>query len=610
MSDKYIDKKQLDWNGSVYISSYVNDYSDELSKMMNCSKGEILHIHYGCDYLGIRIASSKSDQGCFYCYERQFNINNSLRIEHSNSYFCEECDYTGSGMRAINHMVQSIVKGLNDDAANRKYTYIIRYKDFSVSRIEVRKLETCKCCGSMIDDYAWVLNMEEEFFEEAGSYRVNKNVNIEGIKDQTYNRTSGLFQYIYKYYRSNYIPIICSEFNDVETGRKIRTFGRSFNMSGVESSSILEGLERYSGMLPRKRRSTVHESYKSIKDAGIDPEKFILNSKPEIEKYGLKRYSSQNKYNWIWAYSWKDKKPVLIPEQIAYYDVNKDSSEKRFVYETSNGVALGGSRQEAVLYGLYELIERDAFLLAWFNRYKPVKISVNSIKDEKIIDTIRLVEMNGYKVHIFDITTENRVPAVWVLIENPAPDAKVRSYSAAGAHTNPYKAIEGGLVEAITSMPIYESFLPKQAERAHLLNRDYSQVTMMEDHVLMYSVPESFEPLRYLFEREVYKDIDELYPEWKEVSNERSLTVILTSILDRIAKYHPDIIFVDQTNDLIEKQKLFCAKVIIPSMQNMYFGEQFKRLNVERIRWGAVQAGWRDKPLDEKEISTVPHPFP
>ncbi len=609
MSDKYIDKKQLDWEGPIFISSYTKDYSDDLNKMM-AEGNMVLHIHYGCDYLGIRIASVSSDQGCFYCYERQFNINNSLRIEKSESYFCEESEFTASQTRALNNIAGAIVRSLSEDTSNREYTYFIKYKDYSVNRIKVRKLEDCKCCGSKVDDYAWVLNMDEELFEGEDGYRVHKNVDLDAIKNLTYNRTSGLFQYIYKYYKSNYVPIICSEFNDVVTGRKIRTFGRSFSMSGVESSSILEGLERYSGMMPRKRRCIVHEKYKTIKDTGINPEKFILNSKPEIEKYGLKRYSSQNKYNWIWAYSWNDKKPVLIPEQIAYYDVNKDSEEKRFVYETSNGASLGGSRQEAVLYGLYELIERDAFLLAWFNRYKPVKIATESIRNEKILDTIRLVEMNGYKVHIFDITTENRVPAVWVLLENPSPDAKVRSYSAAGAHTNPYKAIEGGLVEAITSMPIYESFLPEQAERAHLLNRDFSQVTMMEDHVLMYSVPESFDRLGYLFENEVYKDIDELYPEWEEVKGERSLTVILTSILDRIAKYHPDIIFVDQTNDLIEKQNLFCAKVIIPSMQNMYFGEQFKRLNVERIRWGAVQAGWRDKPLDEKDISNVPHPFP
>ncbi|MBP5554059.1 MAG: YcaO-like family protein [Lachnospiraceae bacterium] len=609
MSGKYIDKKQLDWEGPVFISSYTKDYSDELIEMMAGGE-EVLHIHYGCDYLGIRIAGTYSDQGCFYCYERQFNINNSLRIEKCESCFCEEGELSDSQTRALNRIAGAIVKSLSENEANRKFTYFIRYKDYSVNRIKVRKLEDCKCCGSKVDDYAWILNMDEEFFEGEDGYRVHKNVNLDAIKDMTYNRTSGLFQYIYKYYRSNYIPIICSEFNDVVTGRRIRSFGRSFSMSGVESSSILEGLERYSGMIPRKRRSIVHERYKTIKDTGINPEKFILNTGHDIEKFGLKRYSSQNKYNWIWAYSWNDKKPVLIPEQIAYYDVNKDSAEKRFVYETSNGASLGGSRQEAVLYGLYELIERDAFLLAWFNRYKPVKISTESIRNEKILDTIRLVEMNGYKVHIFDITTENRVPAVWVLLENPSPDAGVRSYSAAGAHTNPYKAIEGGLVEAITSMPIYESILPEQAERAHLLNRDFSQVTMMEDHVLMYSVPESFERLRYLFENEVYKDIDELYPEWEEVKGERSLTVILTSILDRIAQYHPDIIFVDQTNDLIEGQNLFCAKVIIPTMQNMYFGEQFKRLNVERIRWGAVQAGWRDIPLDEKDISNVPHPFP
>ena len=322
------------------------------------------------------------------------------------------------------------------------------------------------------------------------------------------------------------------------------------------------------------------------------------------------KYDETKPINWTWAYSWKKKSPILIPEQIAYFDVNKNTEEKRFVYETSNGVSLGGSLQEAVLYGLYELIERDAFLLCWYNRYQPTKIALDSIKDERIRETIRLVEANGYKIHIFDITTENRVPAVWVLLENPNEDAKVRSYTAAGAHSNPYKAIESGLVEAITSMPIYESIMPAEKERAHLLNSDYSQVTKMEDHVLMYSVAESFEELKYLFEKEEYKTVEELYPWWEEEKEERSLTKTLERIFHRIMQYHEDIIIVDQSNDLIERYGFHCAKVIIPSMLTMYFGEQFKRMNTERVCSGAVLSGWRKEPISAKDISQVPHPFP
>lgn len=611
MVSMLVNKNDIEWDGEICITSFEeNDIEEQLKNVVCNSLKCVLHIHFGCDYVGVMVLKPEGKLGCFSCYERQYNVNNLFSGERI------FCSYKLSGQYLSDieaGTLKSVIMALVDqlkDTKLQEYAYIIHYKNLNIERKRIRKVEDCKCCGSLIDDYAWNLNMEEEFFSSRNSFRVKDSVNIEKIKDTLYDKNAGLFQYIYKYYRSPYIPIICSEFNDVDSGRRIRSFGRSFKMEGVEASALLEGLERYSGMKPRKRKSIVHESYLDIAETSVNPEDFILHKRDDIEEFGLSKYDEKKAYNWVWAYSWKNKQPVLIPEQVAYFDVNKDTSEKRFIYDTSNGVALGGSRQEAILYGLYELIERDAFLLAWFNKYRPVKIDIHSIKNEKILETIRLVEFNGYRLHLFDITTENRVPAVWIVIENPNKDAKVRSYHAAGAHTNPYKAIEGGLVEAITSMPIYENILPKERGRAELLNADYSQVTRMEDHVLMYSVPESFEKLNYLFEDEKYMTIEELYPEWDEENHTDSLTKTLTDILDRISNYHDEILMVDQTNDLIEDLDLYCAKVIIPSMQNMYFGEQYKRLNTERIKTGAVLAGWRDTPIDEKDMNIVPHPFP
>ena len=36
--------------------------------------------------------------------------------------------------------------------------------------------------------------------------------------------------------------------------------------------------------------------------------------------------------------------------------------------ESSNGCASGGSPEEAVYFGLMEVVERDAFLLAWYGQ--------------------------------------------------------------------------------------------------------------------------------------------------------------------------------------------------------------------------------------------------
>ncbi len=67
--------------------------------------------------------------------------------------------------------------------------------------------------------------------------------------------------------------------------------------------------------------------------------------------------------DWVWGYSFLKERPILIPELLAYYSLGY---EEGFVYETSNGCALGGSLEEAIFYGIMEIVERDSFLMTWY----------------------------------------------------------------------------------------------------------------------------------------------------------------------------------------------------------------------------------------------------
>jgi len=59
----------------------------------------------------------------------------------------------------------------------------------------------------------------------------------------------------------------------------------------------------------------------------------------------LVRYSPDLEMSWVWAFSFARGRPALVPEQIAYYGRITPPRE-RFVIETSNGCALGGTLEE------------------------------------------------------------------------------------------------------------------------------------------------------------------------------------------------------------------------------------------------------------------------
>ena len=99
--------------------------------------------------------------------------------------------------------------------------------------------------------------------------------------------------------------------------------------------------------------------------------------------------------------------PILVPKLLAYYSLG---GEEGFVYETSNGSAVGGSLEEAILYGIFEVVERDSFLLTWYARLQVPRLDYSSSGDSELILMIgRLTAVTGYEVRLYNTTSYNFV---------------------------------------------------------------------------------------------------------------------------------------------------------------------------------------------------------
>ncbi|MDI5791247.1 YcaO-like family protein [Bacillus licheniformis] len=82
------------------------------------------------------------------------------------------------------------------------------------------------------------------------------------------------------------------------------------------------------------------------KDRALDPAKsgFIKPNNTRIP-ISFQPFHPARPLRWVWGYSFLQKRPILVPESLAYYSLGREDS---FVYETSNGCALGGSLEEAI----------------------------------------------------------------------------------------------------------------------------------------------------------------------------------------------------------------------------------------------------------------------
>ncbi|ADJ15176.1 YcaO-like family protein [Halalkalicoccus jeotgali] len=87
--------------------------------------------------------------------------------------------------------------------------------------------------------------------------------------------------------------------------------------------------------------------------------------------------------------------------------------EKRFGPAITTGLGLGNTRTEALLSGLYEVIERDATMLAWYSTFEPLELDV---EDETFRTLERRAAGEGLSVTPLLVTQDVDVPVVAVAV--------------------------------------------------------------------------------------------------------------------------------------------------------------------------------------------------
>jgi ribosomal protein S12 methylthiotransferase accessory factor len=383
-------------------------------------------------------------------------------------------------------------------------------------------------------------------------------------------------------------------------------FGRELNFAGAKVAALAEALERLGGRQSRGSSPAVRAAYQDIADRAIDP--VTLGTYPP-DRYALPGfpylpYSPDLELSWVWAYSFAQARPVLVPENVAYY--GHGHNHEQIVYETSNGCALGGCLEEAVLHGLLEVAERDAFLLTWYSRLPAPRVDLSSAGDRRIPLLVdRALHEFGYDVQVFDISTEQNIPAYWLMgIDRTPADDRPTVMCGAAAHMLPEQALRNGLHEFITLAG--STMYRYDRDDAAALVADGNAVRAMEDHSLLYGHPDAFGRLGFLPADGPARPIAErAWPRYGDLTDD------LMELVGRYLSTGLDVLVVNQTSAEHEAAGLACAKVIVPGAVPMTFGHVHRRDHgLPRILRAPRLAGHLDRDLRPDEVNPDPHPFP
>lgn len=386
--------------------------------------------------------------------------------------------------------------------------------------------------------------------------------------------------------------------NELQTG-----IGRTGSRRGSEQVAILEALERFAGSQAVAGHPAAIGPYRP-RSAMVAPESFILHDPAQIDEPGftLARYDPDMPVAWVPARNLTTGAEQLIPEQFVYYGRDPAASHQlnRYVFEISNGCALGSDPAEAALHGLFEVIERDAFLCLWYLQKTPPEIDLDSIDDCELALIRARIEGEGFELRAFDASTIRSICAVVIAISDPASDTPFAGICASGAHRDPIAALKGALVEAASSFTTVQrdAMGAARATALTMLGND-SLVQVMDDHMLLYSSPEAQQRLDFLLHNRPRQAFADLFGDAPMPCGSSAALAETVRELDALG-YQP--LVVDQSFDLLAASGLHCVKTLVPGMLPMTFGHQYRRVSHARL---AQVAGCATVAINPR-----PHNFP
>ncbi len=385
--------------------------------------------------------------------------------------------------------------------------------------------------------------------------------------------------------------------------------GRTHSYAHSELTAIFEGLERYCGLAPHGKNTTIRDSYRNIAAIAFNPLDVGVHAPEAYAKpdFPFKPFHPDRVIDWVWGYSFLNQRPILVPELLAYYSLG--CSDGGFVYETSNGCALGGSITEAILYGILEVVERDAFLMTWYAKLPLFRLDLRTVKDKELQLMIHRFQMVGaYDLNLFNATMENGVPSVWALAKNRRKTG-VHLICAAGSHINLARAAKGAIHELAGLVGALDGKFLANRRTYEQMYANPSLVRHMEDHSMLYGLPQAEERFDFLLDdKRPLKSFDE---ELENSVKHMDLTDDLKDILQVFHRLNLDVIVVNQTSPELKRNGLYCVKVLIPGMLPMTFGYHLTRLEgLQRVLEVPYKLGYVAKPLTGSQLNPHPHPFP
>ncbi|HEV8025668.1 MAG TPA: TOMM precursor leader peptide-binding protein [Candidatus Nanopelagicales bacterium] len=382
-------------------------------------------------------------------------------------------------------------------------------------------------------------------------------------------------------------------------GFRQRAGGKGTTPAQARAGALAEAIERFSAVYTGEQPA-LRNSLADLGDAALDPRSIqmfsehqyatreSLNSGTDAHQFVPEPFDPDQHVDFAPGWSLSSKERRWVPAALVYYGF---ASEHNIRWGTadSNGNASGTSMADAIEQGFYEIVERDAVALWWYNEARRPGIDLDSLED--VYGNTYPVQLREYyrreldrEISLLDVTSDVGVPAVVAV--SRAGTGRPRVMLGFGSHHSPMVAANRALTELNQFLRMSHS-LDKSAEKSNSTVAQWWRLDDLDDHAYL-------EPT-HLISAEEMPVFDAFAPGADDRVDGREIVRACDTAAQSVGS---ELVVVNLTQLDVGMP---VVKVIVPGLRHFW-----PRFAPGRLYDVPVELGWTDVTRTEETLNPTP----
>ena len=256
--------------------------------------------------------------------------------------------------------------------------------------------------------------------------------------------------WLHVYWAGNNFALRSRGLGALRRSLRSKSAGKGSTPRQSEASALCEAVERYCGAFHgdeircRRRLADFEKAGESEAIAPNDVQLFSDRQLDDAERINARghpynfvpaRLDPEAEIDWSPAWSLTQERQRYLPTAILY-GMTAEDGDGPDLRADSNGCAAGNTLEEAILQGFFELVERDAFAIWWYNRLRLPEVDLAGFDDEYLASAHDYYRRLQREMWVLDATGDLGIPVFVAVSRRTGGEAEAILYSA-GAHTDP-----------------------------------------------------------------------------------------------------------------------------------------------------------------------------